>query len=189
MSQNKIYPLLALTVIFSVLISVGAFTVLKSNFVGPSGEQGIQGETGLKGETGLSGKDGSQGQRGPIGAPGKDYVFNGEWVYVDGWEWEGTDSFTDIERTFHIDAELWRIYIAISSYERPDQYFGMNAFKSTDMENVTGIWYTTSWYGADYLYCFGSGDKILNIFFYGQDDVTVIVEEYLSVSENGGIIS
>ena len=187
MSQNKIYPLLALTVIFSVLISVGAFTILKSNFVGPSGEQGIQGETGLKGETGLSGKDGSQGQRGPIGAPGKDYVFNGEWVYVDGWEWEGTDSFTDIERSIEIEAELWRVYIVINSLERRDQYFGLIIY--TVSENVTGAWATTSYYGADYLYCYGEGNHLINMFFDRQDSVKVIVEEYLSMSENGGIIS
>lgn len=189
LEQNKIYPLLALTLILSVLISVGVFTFLTPYFVGPQGEQGLTGlpgEQGPIGKNGLSGNDGVEGKRGPIGSPGKDYIFNGEWVYVDSWEWEGVDSYLDVERIVNVDAEIWRIHIVINSYEYQNQYFALNIFKGPTYENVTGAWGTTSWYGADYLYCYGKGEHLLNIFYEGHDSVIIFVEEYVSSRNSGG---
>jgi len=186
MEQNKIYPFLALTIILSVLISVSAFSLLKSNFIGPQGEQGIPGEQGPRGELGVPGLDGEKGSRGPSGPPGKDYVFNGKWVYVDGWAWDDDDVYADIERTIKIDAEVWRVYISISSYERRDQYFGINVFEPPEYINITGCWGTSAYYGADYLYCYGDGYHVLNIFFNRHDSVSVVVQEYIHAPENGG---
>lgn len=67
MEQSKIYKLLALTAIVSILISVGTFTLMKYSFIGTQGEQGVQGETGLQGIQGLVGPMGLQGIQGEQG--------------------------------------------------------------------------------------------------------------------------
>lgn len=71
MEQSKIYKLLALTAIVSILISVGTFTLLKDSFIGPQGEEGVQGETGLQG---IQGEVGSQGVQGIQGESGESIV-------------------------------------------------------------------------------------------------------------------
>ena len=58
MEENKVYWLLALTAIVSIVFSVGAFTVMKTSFTGPQGEQGIQ---GIQGEQGIQGIPGEMG--------------------------------------------------------------------------------------------------------------------------------
>jgi len=86
MKKSEIYKLLALTAIVSILISVGAFTLMKDNFIGPQGLQGesivgpigpqgepgesivgSQGVEGLAGEPGEQGLQGLQGLKGPVG--------------------------------------------------------------------------------------------------------------------------
>jgi len=72
MEQSKIYKLLALTAIVSILISVGIFTLMKDSFIGPQGIQGIQGIQGLQGEVGLPGESviGTTGPQGETGLQG-----------------------------------------------------------------------------------------------------------------------
>ena len=97
MEQSNIYKLLALTTIVSILISVGAFTLMKDNFIGPQGLQGKPGESivgpmGLQGEAGESivGPIGPQGEpgesivgpqgiQGPQGEQGEPFPYEGEW--------------------------------------------------------------------------------------------------------------
>ena len=74
MKENKIYSLVVIAVIVSIAVSVGAFTVMKDNFIGPQGEQGVQ---GIQGELGQVGPVGPQGSQGPQGEPGED---GGVWI-------------------------------------------------------------------------------------------------------------
>ena len=69
MEQSRIYPLLALTALVSVVISVGVFTVMKDSFIGPQGPEGIQGIQGIQGEQGEVGPKGEQGVQGEQGPP------------------------------------------------------------------------------------------------------------------------
>lgn len=73
MSESKInVQTLIVAVILSVLLSVGAFTVMKESFTGPQGEQGIDGIQGTQGEQGLEGIQGIggvQGEQGEMGTP------------------------------------------------------------------------------------------------------------------------
>jgi len=133
MEESKIYKLLILTAIVSILISVGTFTLLKDSFIGPQGEQGVQGEIGLQGIQGIvgpmgpqgpQGEQGLQGEIGPPGPPGEQgpkgdtgdvgpagpegpqgepYSLDGEWRYVDC----GLSIEKDIyDETFYLEFEL-----------------------------------------------------------------------------------
>lgn len=110
--DSKVYGLLALTAIVSMLVSVGTFTVMKDTFVGPQGEQGVQGIQGLHGEDGvqgLQGVEGAQGERGTNGTSGFYYaahrpnaeyievegVVNGGFDGFEGWFTQGTSSGVD----------------------------------------------------------------------------------------------
>ena len=189
MENNKIYTLFLVSILLSSTISIGVFTFLKENFVGPQGKQGIQGSIGPQGEQGLPGNDGERGDMGRMGPPGKDYVFNGEWVYVNSWGWEGDDSYIDVERTINIEAELWRIQFYTNSADYRDQYFGIFVYEENDLENSTSWWLGSSAYLGDTLYCYGEGPHILNIYYNRHDCVSVWVEQYLPKNNLGGIES
>ncbi len=114
MEQSNIYKLLALTAIVSILISVGVFTLMKDNFIGPQGLQGEPGESivgpiGPQGEPGESivGPMGPQGEagesivgpqgiQGPQGEQGEPFPHEGEWVktYDGFWEYDDLEDWT-----------------------------------------------------------------------------------------------
>ena len=121
MEQKQIYSLLAVTAIVSVLISVGAFSLLKSNFIGPQGEtgekgiQGIQGTQGVQGDEGIQGIQGIKGIQGEQGDP---WVLDGSWEIVDIYFFD--DSYYEMyDRVIYVtfESDIW-------SFEYTDSSFG-----------------------------------------------------------------
>jgi len=182
MSESKInVQTVVIAVILSVCISVGAFTVMKDSFMGPAGEEGIQGVQGIQGIQGATGEQGIQGEtgiRGLTGAKGEDFVLEGEWIWVNGWEWDYTNVDEDFERIVHIDTKIWKITYLIGSTYRSDQWFAVDIYKAPNYVNVTASIATKVNFGADELTMFGEGDYSLNMLFEGQDYVYIGVYEY-----------
>jgi len=57
---------------------------------GEPGSPGAKGSPGIQGESGAQGSPGIQGDPGAQGPAGEPYNFDGDGVYVDSWNWEGT---------------------------------------------------------------------------------------------------
>lgn len=119
MEKNEVYPLLALTALISVVISIGAFTLLKENFIGPEGIQGPRGPQGIQGpqgEQGIQGIQGLQGPQGERGAQGEDFILQGTWENVA----SKNDFFNGLVDTrtynFTADRDVIRVYVEYYPY-------------------------------------------------------------------------
>ena len=186
MSNNKpVYVLFILSIIISSFISIATFTFLKENFIGPQGPPGPtgpQGEKGFRGEPGQQGERGLKGFTGPSGDPGKDFVLNGEWVYVDSFVWNGENIYADIERIIKIESQIWRIQYAVVSDYNSKQCFGIDLYKYPDFENII-LSFGNPNLSADANLIIGSGEYKLNILFDKQDYIGVWVEEFIINSD------
>ncbi len=142
MSESKInVQTLIIAVIVSIVLYVGAFTVMKDSFVGPQGEQGIQGIQGIEGGEGIQGIQGIEGEEGTPGVDGQTgpqgeaFSYEGEWVQVKNFFW-GNDDLLDWTYTFTTESEFNMIqplynylgdnvefaFMTLSIYEGTEQY-------------------------------------------------------------------
>jgi len=147
---------------------------------GISGIPGSQGISGLPGSQGISGLPGSQGipgEIGPQGPAGESFDFDGEWVYVDSWTWEGTDLNDDVDHVVEITESVWHIHWYISSNERSSQFFGVDISEGQVRGSIVYSSSTATRVATDSVACFGAGFYNLNIYFWDHDYVQVVVWE------------
>ena len=168
MNQNKIYPLLALTVVVSVLISVGVFTYLKSSFVGPPGEQGPQ---GLKGDQGIQGKQ------------GEPFAYEGKWVLTYDWIWSDTvlDEWT---YTFTTKADFIIIQ-PFYFYEGDYPEYAFMSIRVYEGEYASGepiLYWLSSWdYGGTSLTLHGKGTYTIEANTSDSTDIGIDIWEFLPI--------
>lgn len=181
MEDSKVYGLLALTAIISILASIGAFTYLKDSFVGPQGEQGLQGTQGIQGEVGSVGEQGDIGATGETGATGKAFAYTGEWTKTHGWYW-ADDVLDDWKYTLTTDADFTMIQLWFQ-YEgnNPEYAFMMcEVYEGlyTSGEPITWWWGSWDW-GADTLMIVGSGTYTIEVSTNYNTDIWINILEYL----------
>lgn len=187
MEQSNIYKLLALTAIVSILISVGAFTLLKDSFIGPQGEQGVQGETGLQGIQGLLGEQGLQGIQGAKGIHGErgEQGFQGPpgelWVltdipivnvridgYADDGEWP---TFQMSTLKYHV-TYLNGIRNNEMAWDTEDKFLSFSAFRSDTYLYICVIVhddYLSEDYQIDALYLYLNSEPTTTIIWSTED--------------------
>ena len=175
MEQSRIYKLLALTAIVSILISVGAFTVLKSNFIGPQGEQGIQGEQGSQGEQGLKGDQGIRGEQ------GEPFAYEGEWVLTHDWYWSDAD-LDEWTYTFTTEADFIMVepsFIYEGNY--PEYAFmSLRVYEGRYAAGETLLYWSSSWdYGGNSLMILGAGTYTIEANTNASTDTWIDIWEYL----------
>ena len=181
MSQNKIYPLLAISVIVSVLISVGTFSLLKSNFIGPQGEPGVKGATGEQGPTG------ERGLIGPKGIEGDSWVLEGEWVFKDVYFF---DEIEDDIMHVTFDSELWSISCVTWD---DDSWYNVLVYKGNlnaqEMEDSFSQYHLRgNGYASQTVNGFGSGEYTIQ--YYGTyDDMGYLgLDEFTTEDIEGDVI-
>ena len=185
MEQSNIYKLLALTAIISILISVGAFTLMKDSFIGPRGLQGEAGESivgpiGPQGEAGES-IVGPQGVQGPQGEQGEPFPYEGEWVLTHDWYWSDTilDEWT---YTFTTEAEfiiLQPVFIYDGDY--PEYAFmSLRVYEGRYATGETILYWSSSWdYGGTSLMLLGKGTYTIEANTIDFTDVWIDIWEFI----------
>ena len=184
-SNAKTFIAIALSVVLSVSITLGAITFIPSireSLRGPEGSIGLTGDPGRQGEPGPTGPQGERGSQGSSGPKGDDFELEGEWEYVDSWEWDYNDMDYDMERMIELDANIWKIDWFVFSEYRTEQWFYIDVFEGSQTENVTYSTATNMNYVGDSIYCFGKGTYTISVAFGGQDYVLVYVEKLSNIS-------
>jgi len=173
--------LLVLTVILSVFLStatsfgmiVGVPTVreLLRGPLGPEGPQGLQGpqgEIGPQGPIGPQGSEGPIGRIGPKGEKGDPWILDGEWVYIEGWNFTNWDVDEIIEFVTY-SYDIWKIDFSINEGE--DVWFYISIFNGTYSKTELGelipiyVHHYLGRYYADTIIGFGKGDY--TVYIYG----------------------
>jgi len=189
MEKSSIYTLLALTAVVSILISVGASTLMDDNFIGPQGlqgdpgqsiigPQGVQGQDGPQGpqgEAGPQGPQGIQGSIGPVGPKGDsgDPAFS--WIGIEGIEtlWElgvwpeiGYCSYYGI---VNVTGEVWYIDITVTQKQTTLVGFAITVHELDDQYGDRTLWTTNEVFIQHRLYFFKLG--VFEIHIGAQDCV------------------
>ncbi len=184
MEDNKIYGLLAVTTILGILVSVGAFTLLKENFVGPQGEQGMQGIQGIEGEEGIQGIEGERGTPGvdgQTGPQGEAFSYDGAWIEVNSWYWE-EDNLDDWTYSFTTESDFTMIHVHYISYGSPEYAFmNVHVYEGLYATGTEVSRYTSSYdWGADSLLIIGAGTYMMEVDTNSDTDVWIYLMEYTS---------
>ena len=174
---------IVISVIVSVLLSMSLIMLaspLRETLRGEQGIQGIQGiqgEQGIQGIRGTQGIQGNQGELGPQGPTGESYDFDGEWVLVDMWEWEGTDLDENLDEVVEITESVWHVHYYYSSTVKSSQLFGVDISEGQERGAVVYSSSATRM-ATDSIACFGAGFHNLAIYFGDHDYVQVAVWEF-----------
>jgi len=182
LEKSNIYLLLVLAVIASVAISVGSFTFLKSNFIGPQGEQGIQGIQGEQGIQGDQGSQGIQGEPGDQGPQGEAFAYEGVWVLTYEWQWED-DDLDEWTYTFTVESDFTMIqpgYVYDGSVETKG-FMTVHIYEGRGTSGEPLIYWSTfnSFLEYDTIMLLGKGIYTIEATTNYQTNIWIDIFEYL----------
>ena len=204
MEKSSVYTLLALTAIISILISVGAFTFMKDNFIGPQGLQGdpgqsIVGSIGPQGEPGESivgpvgpqGEPGEsiigpQGVQGPQGKQGEPFPYEGEWIetYSKSWTDDDLEKWT---HTFTSEADFIMIQ-PFYVYKGDNLDLGFMSVRVYEGQYTNDAYFLLYWadrygYGGTALMIIGKGTYTIEATTNYQTDIWIKICEFKRAGE------
>ena len=185
LNEKKIYLLLAVSMLVSILVSVASFTYLKDNFIGPQGIQGIQGPQGetVEGPQGSEGPQGIQGRAGEQGEKGDPYLYDGIWTMTNRWAWSNYD-LQDWTFTFTTEADFSMIVpFYIYNGKNPELAFMTISVTDQHHPNENLYVWSSSWdYGGDSIMIIGSGTYTITATTNYHTDISITIYEYLPSS-------